>query len=106
MNIYIILMIVSSIVIVSYLLNIICNRIKLPSVFILLGLGVITQWVFNLYSININYLADIVALLGNLGLILIILESTIELDINKSNYKNILKSGVGAFLIISFTTFL
>ena len=64
---------VSSVIIISFFFNIIANRTRIPSVLMLMLLGVILQnWISDSEVLR---LGNILPILGNVGLIMIVLEA-------------------------------
>lgn len=87
-----ILIILSSIILFSYILDIFSSKIKLPSVVILIGTGLILRAISNWVGYEIPYIDKILAPLGTVGLLLIVLEAGLELEINFQKVKLIKKS--------------
>ena len=104
-NAYIEVMAFALVVILSYFFNYISMKIKIPSVLLLIGLGVGVQALINKYEIDLNlYIQEVLELLGIVGLIIIILEATLELKINKEKKVLLVRSFVSAFLSLAITT--
>lgn len=96
MNTEIILVVVSSIVLVSYLFDMFSGRTRLPSVVLLilsgLGLRLLSDWT----GYTIPYLGYVLAPLGTIGLILIVLEAGLDLELNPGKTSLIKKSLLSA----------
>jgi hypothetical protein len=78
---------------------------KVPSVILLLLLGWGVKQCANLFEISIPNLIPILPILGTIGLILIVLEGSLELELNKSKFTIIGKSSLIAvfqMFLISF----
>lgn len=89
----------------AYLFDVSSARTKIPSVILLLILGWGVKQVANLFEISVPNLIPVLPILGTVGLILIVLEGSLELELNKSKLKIIGKSSLMAIfqmLIISF----
>lgn len=89
----------------AYLFDVSSARTKIPSVILLLILGWGVKQGANLFEISVPNLIPILPILGTVGLILIVLEGSLELELNKSKLKIIGKSSLMAIfqmLIISF----
>ncbi|MEM6643435.1 MAG: cation:proton antiporter [Bacteroidota bacterium] len=118
---YYIIIAASVIIILSYLFNIVSSKLNIPSVLLLIILGISLREFTGLLGIekqSILALFDQVRMLevlGTLGLILIVLEAALELKIEKSKYKLIGRSfliglfgllvcmfGIGAILFYAF----
>ncbi|HEY4618030.1 MAG TPA: sodium:proton antiporter [Flavobacterium sp.] len=83
---------------VAYLFDLTAARTKIPSVILLLLLGWVVREATFLFSIDIPDLSSTLPILGTIGLILIVLEGSLELELNKSKIGLIKKSSLGAFL--------
>ncbi len=89
----------------SYIFDISSSSTKIPSVILLLALGWAVRQAAIFFEISIPDLTLILPVLGTIGLILIVLEGSLELDINKSKMPLIGKSFIIALipmLIMSF----
>ena len=98
----------SLIVIVSYFFNLISRKTNFPSVLMLLMLGMLMKAGLNLLGIMPFNLDSILELIGIVGLIMIVLEASLDLKFNKEKTSLIYKalflalgSVVGGTLIIS-----
>lgn len=83
---------------IAYLFDLTASLTKIPSVILLLLLGWIVREITLLFEINLPDLTDTLPILGTIGLILIVLEGSLELELNKSKIGLIKKSSLGAFL--------
>lgn len=100
MTTYTTLIILSGLVIFSYLFDLIAGKTKIPSVILLLFLGIgirLTVDYFGLLKINFN---TILPTLGTLGLILIVFEGALELKYSQSKNTVIKKSFLSALSIL------
>jgi len=101
---YYIIIASSIIVILSYLFNRVSEKSNIPSVLLLILLGIVAREVIGLFGVEKETVLDIftririLAILGTLGLILIVLEAALELKIAKEKFKLITKSFVIALL--------
>lgn len=92
-NSYTIVIIASMIIIVSYLFNIISSKTGVPSVLLLVGLGMIFRGIAGYMEISFGtYLFDALEILGIVGLIMIVLEAALDLELNRSKWPVISKS--------------
>lgn len=83
---------ISVILILSFLFNGISKRTNIPSVLLLIVLGIILQYVLkSLTSEEIDFFATL-EILGIIGLIMIVLEAALELKLQKDKLWPILKS--------------
>lgn len=83
---------------VSYLFDLSASKTKIPSVILLLLLGWIVKEITTFFVIELPDLSSTLPILGTLGLILIVLEGSLELELNKSKIGLIKKSTLGSFL--------
>ncbi|MFC3881829.1 cation:proton antiporter [Algoriphagus namhaensis] len=82
----------SVILILSFLFNGISKRTNIPSVLMLIGLGILLQYLLkNFTSAEIDFF-PILEVLGIVGLIMIVLEAALELELKKEKLLPILKS--------------
>ncbi len=76
----------------AYVFDLTSSKTKVPSVILLLFLGFAVQQLAQLFVISIPDLTPILPILGTVGLILIVLEGSLELEFNKSKQSLIKKS--------------
>jgi hypothetical protein len=84
--------------ILAYVFDITSSKTKIPSVVLLLLLGWTVGQISNRLEIHIPNLSPILPILGTIGLILIVLEGTLELELNASKFSFIGKASLIAFL--------
>ena len=82
----------SLIVIVSYLFNLIARRYSIPSVLLLIILGMILHGIVSITGIQTPDLTPILELLGIIGLIMIVLEASLDLELTGEKRKLISKA--------------
>jgi len=103
MTTYTTLIILSSLVIFSYLFDLVANKTKLPSVLLLLLLGIgLRLLVDNLNLQTFNFLR-ILPTLGTVGLILIVFEGSLDLKYDRAKNKVIKGAFSSAFAILLLT---
>src|SRR4051812_37002374 len=90
----------------AYVFDITSPYTKVPSVIFLLLLGWIVQRVALAAGVKIPDLGPLLPILGSVGLILIVLEGALELEINKDKKKLIGRSVISAILPIGLLSFL
>jgi len=106
MNTYLLIIAIASIIILSFFFNIIAKRTNIPAVLMLIGLGMILKSVLESYDVlNDLELDSILEVLGNVGLVMIVLEAALDLKLEKSKTGLILKSLLVAFLGIGISMF-
>lgn len=92
-------------VLVAYLFDLTSSKTKIPSVILLLLLGWILRQLTGLLNIHVPDLSALLPVLGTVGLILIVLEGSLELELNRSKLPVIRKSFFVSFfpiLVFSF----
>lgn len=80
---YHLIIIFSLIVIVSYFFNVYSKKSGVPSVLMLLGLGVLLNGVLTLFSVSRPELDFVLKVFGEVGLVLIVLEAALDLKLLK-----------------------
>ena len=90
---------------IAYLFDLTSAWTKIPSVILLLLLGWIVREVTFFFDITLPDLTDTLPILGTIGLILIVLEGSLELELNKSKVGLIKKSSIGALLPLLILAF-
>ena len=86
------------ILLISYLFDITTKFTKVPSVIFLLATGWVLNQVGGLYDVIVPNLNIVLPILGTIGLILIVLEGSLELELNRST-KEVVKKSVLIALI-------
>src|SRR5688572_28769415 len=101
----VILIILSGIVILSYLFNLLSKKTKLPSVLMLMGTGIAIKYTTEYYWALQADVLKLVKILGAVGLIMIVLEAALDLKINRSKFKLISDSFSSALFIFLISAF-
>lgn len=99
------------VLLISYLFDITTKFTKIPSVILLLAVGWLLNQVGGLFNIIVPNLNVILPILGTVGLILIVLEGSLELELNRSTKEVVKKSAVIALvplviIAVGFSLFL
>jgi Kef-type K+ transport system membrane component KefB len=81
-----------TLLLIAYIFDITSSKTKVPSVVFLLLLGWLVQQASVLFKIRIPDLTPLLPVLGTIGLILIVLEGSLELELKKSKIPLIKKS--------------
>ena len=101
MDVSSILIALSVLIIFSYLFDILAIRTKFPSVILLVLTGIIARFISTYYGFdNFKFLDSLVPVLGTIGLILIVLEAALELEIRKEKMDIIIKGFMAALIIL------
>jgi len=101
---YIILIAFSLLVIISYIFSLISKVFKIPSVLLLLALGIAARFVFPSLADSVEILQQSLQFFGTLGLILIVLEGALELDFTRDKLPLIRNAFFSALVILLVTT--
>lgn len=105
MSTYIIIAI-CTLLLIAYLFDLSASKTRIPSVILLLLLGWILKQSTTFFGIHVPDLAPLLPVLGTVGLILIVLEGSLELELNKSKLTVISKSFIGSLLPLLAMSFL
>ena len=96
-----ILFVLPLLIVFSYLFDAFARKTKFPSVILLMGTGIalraITQ---SLGYSEFDFLENLIPVLGTIGLILIVLEGALELDLKLEKIKLILKGFLAALVLL------
>jgi len=85
-------------VLLAYLFDITASRTRVPSVILLLATGWLVRQGAERFSIQLPDLSPILPVIGTIGLILIVLEGSLELELNRSKGPLIRKSFILALI--------
>ena len=88
----------SVLLLVAYIFDLTASKTKIPSVILLLALGYLVSHGAAWLGFEMPDLGRVLPVFATLGLILIVLEGSLELELNKSKIGLITKSLLGAFL--------
>lgn len=106
MNSLYILFVLPLLIVFSYLFDSFSRKTKFPSVILLMITGILFRFFisFSGYD-NFTFLDNLIPVLGTIGLILIVLEGAIELEISSKKLPLILKGFLAAFIILVVNIF-
>ena len=91
---------------IAYVFDLTSSKTKVPSVILLLLLGWTVRQLTKWFDIQLPDFSLVLPVLGTVGLILIVLEGSLELELNKSKFGLIKKSFIGALLPMVAMAFL
>ncbi len=97
--------IICSLLLIAYLFDITAAKTKVPSVILLLLLGWAVKQAAVFFSFRVPDLSSILPVLGTIGLILIVLEGSLELELNTSKLPFVAKSAAMALLPMLLLSF-
>jgi len=96
-----ILFVLPLLIIFSYLFDSFSRKTKFPSVILLMATGIIFRFFISFSGYDdFAFLDNLIPVLGTVGLILIVLEGAIELEINRKKMPLILKGFLAALVIL------
>jgi len=91
---------------IAYAFDLTSSKTKIPSAILLLLLGWIVRQLTTSFDIQLPDFSPVLPGLGTIGLILIVMEGSLELELNKSKFGIIKKSFAGALLPMLALSFL
>lgn len=105
MNEYIFIIAISTTVILSFLFSRLSQKTNIPSVLMLISLGILLKHTIEFFELPLIDLFPILGTLGVVGLIMIVLEAAIDLELRKDKLPLILTSLSVATLSLGATAF-
>ena len=107
MNPYLLIVAGSIVIILSFFFNIISKRTNIPSVLMLIALGIGIRALLDLTDVGDKDLGldSMLEVLGNVGLVMIVLEAALDLKLEKEKMGLIIRSLIVAIIGIAGTTF-
>lgn len=96
---HLIIILLSTIVIISYLFNLISRKTNIPSVILLIATGIGIQYMSAYIGYAQQDVGKLVKILGAIGLIMIVLEASLDLKINREKVPLIRNSFLSALFI-------
>ena len=106
MNPYIVVIIGSLLIVCSYIFTQISKWTKIPSVIFLIGTGVATQFALKTMQIEMPNLSTYLGLLGVVGLMMIVLEGALDIEIHRNKLKTIFAALATSIIILGLTNLL
>ncbi|MBK8522400.1 MAG: sodium:proton antiporter [Chitinophagaceae bacterium] len=97
---------ICALLLIAYVFDLTSSKTRIPSVILLLALGWGVRQLSAVLNINIPDLTKLLPIFGTVGLILIVLEGSLELELNKSKTPIIKKSIIASLLPILVMSFL
>ena len=96
----------SAVIILSYFANLLARRTNIPSVLVLIAMGIAIRQ--GLHAVGLNHIPFeglVLELLGTVGLIFIVLEAALELELRRDKLTFILRSATLALAALALSTF-
>jgi Kef-type K+ transport system membrane component KefB len=106
MDTYSLIIGISSVIIISFLFNIISKKTNIPSVLMLIVLGICIKE-FGGEQVDTDIFANlsVLEIIGNVGLIMIVLEAALDLDLKREKIGLILRSFFVALIALVISSF-
>lgn len=95
---YPIIISVCALIIIAYLFDLTAPKTKIPSVILLLSVGWASNQLLQFLNISIPDLSSLLPIFGTIGLILIVLEGSLELELKRENFPLIRKSIIASLI--------
>ncbi|MDH4227522.1 MAG: cation:proton antiporter [Deltaproteobacteria bacterium] len=103
---YILIIALCAIVLISYVFDISASKTRIPSVILLLAVGIALKLISHFLDLPTQDLKTVLPLLGTIGLILIVLEGTLEIRLGKEKTGIIKSSFLSAVIALFIFTLL
>ena len=88
----IIILILCILILLSYVFDITSRYSKIPGVILLIALGIIIQLIIKALNVEILNMKPVLPVIGTLGLVMIVLEASLDLKLEKRKRGLIIKS--------------
>jgi cell volume regulation protein A len=105
LNTYHLIIVFSITIIISYFFNLYAKKSGVPAVLLLIGLGITINYSLRFSGFTKPDLLPILSVLGVIGLILIVLEAALDLELIKEKIRLILKSFLVALIGLAGTAY-
>lgn len=102
---YVIIVTICALLLLAYAFTVTSNKTKIPSVILLILMGFLVKQATDFFNIVIPDLNPLLPFFGTVGLILIVLEGSLELKLSKKKLPFIGKTFVTAIVPLFVTTF-
>ena len=100
-----ILITICILLLIAYIFDVSSSKTKIPSVILLLLIGWVVKQITNNFQIFVIDLSPILPILGTIGLILIVLEGSLEIELNRSKLPFVGKTTIISFVPILIFAF-
>ncbi|GAB5527846.1 MAG: hypothetical protein Roseis2KO_57180 [Roseivirga sp.] len=107
MNAYSLVIALSCVIIFSHVFNVFSKKTNVPSVILLILLGVGVEFVLKLYDLSVSaFVKESIEVIGIVGLIMIVLEGAMDLELSREKWPTIWKSFLVALLSLVACAFI
>lgn len=102
MDPFVIIIFFSSVIIISFFCNILAKKTNIPSVLMLIGVGLMVQPIINWTHVDIPEFQELemLKILGNAGLVMIVLEGALDLELTREKRGMIINSFLVALIAL------
>jgi hypothetical protein len=90
------ILVISASLVFAYLLDVMGRQFRLPSVVLLIGSGILARLLLDSLGIELRFVDTYVPLIGTIGLILIVLEGALDLEIRRDRAGLIVRASTAA----------
>ena len=87
---------VAALLVFAYVLDILGRRTRLPAVVLLIATGMVARQVTERFDLRLSWVDPLVPVIGTIGLILIVLEGSLDLDVRSERSSLIARSSASA----------
>ena len=88
-----------SILLLAYIFDVSSSKTRIPSVILLLALGMILKKVTSFFNVFVPDISALLPILGSIGLILIVLDGALDIELNKSKILIFKKAIIGSLIV-------
>lgn len=107
MNAYSLVIALSCVIIFSHVFNVFSKKTNVPSVILLILLGVGVEFALKQYELSVSaFVKETIEIIGIVGLIMIVLEGAMDLELNREKWPIIWKSFLVALLSLVACAFI
>lgn len=104
-NAYTFIIFLSGVIIIAFVYNIISKKLRIPTVLLLIGTGMILGEVNRNYHIlSDDLISPVLEVLGIMGLMIIVLEAALDLELKREKLGMIIRSFSIAFILVVVTS--
>ncbi|NOQ72811.1 MAG: sodium:proton exchanger [Crocinitomix sp.] len=105
MDTYTLIIGISLVIIISFFFNIFAKKTNIPSVLMLIALGVLIQFLPEKYNADIYANLSTLEIIGNVGLVMIVLEAALDLKLSRDKKGLIINSFLVALIALVASSF-
>jgi hypothetical protein len=88
----------AGLLLVAYAVEVFGRRLRLPSVGLLIGTGIALRFGLDAHGVQLDWVDPVVPIIGTFGLILIVLEGALDLELRRDRARLIAVSGAAALV--------